>query len=49
MSDNAAVFPYQSPPLGNSVSSLNWLKLREEVRHDRLSDTLQMILVDLIG
>ena len=25
------------------------LKLREEVRHDRLSDTLQMILVDLIG
>ncbi len=35
--------------LGNSVSSLNWLKLREEVRHDRLSDTLQMILVDLIG
>ena len=25
MSDNAAVFPYQSPPLGNSVS---WGKLR---------------------
>jgi hypothetical protein len=24
MSDNTAVFPYQSPPLGNSVS---WVKL----------------------
>ena len=26
MSDNTAVFPYQSPPLGNSVSWVSYIR-----------------------